>query len=91
MHFSLACISCAPPPPFPQLKVSSSAYSMHKVVQKGYIKKGFSKNSWKKGKLQNRHRARWAKGKTGIARARRAYSCTYMRLDQYIHIAIDGV
>ena len=27
---------------------------------------GFSKNSWNKVKLQNRYRARWAKGKTGI-------------------------
>ena len=36
------------------------------MVQKAIIKKGFSKNTWNKGKLQNRYRARWAKGKTGI-------------------------
>ena len=35
-------------------------------MQKAIIKKGFSKNSWNKVKLQNRYRARWAKGKTGI-------------------------
>ena len=35
-------------------------------MQKGIIKKGFSKNTWTKGKLQNWYMARWAKGKTGI-------------------------
>ena len=30
------------------------------------LKKGFSKNTWNKGELQNRYMARWAKGKTGI-------------------------
>ena len=35
-------------------------------MQKAIIKKGFSKNTWNKGKLQNRYRARWAKGETGL-------------------------
>ena len=34
--------------------------------QEGFIKKQFSKNSWNIGKMQNRYRAWWAKGKTGI-------------------------
>ena len=34
--------------------------------KKALAKKGFSKNTWNKGELQNRYRARWAKGKTGI-------------------------
>ena len=39
---------------------------IYRIVQKAIIKKGFSKNTWNKVKLQNRYRARWAKGKTGI-------------------------
>ena len=35
-------------------------------VQKAVINNGFSKNTWNKVKLQNRYRARWAKGKTDI-------------------------
>ena len=30
------------------------------------MQKGFSENPWNKCKLQNRYRARWAKGKTDI-------------------------
>ena len=33
---------------------------------KRHYQKGFSKNTWNKGKLHNRYRARWAKGKTDI-------------------------
>ena len=52
-------------------------YDWHRIVQKGFIKKGFSLfNTLNKGKLQNRYRARLSKGKTGIGldehRARRA-------------------
>ena len=32
---------------------------------KRLYEKGSSKNTWNKGKLRNRYRARWAKGKTG--------------------------
>ena len=39
-------------------------------IDTGSCKKALSKkdsqNTWNKGKLQNRYRARWAKGKTGI-------------------------
>ena len=45
-------------------------------MQKGFTKKGLSKNTWNKGKLQNRNRARWSKSKTGIG--------------LHIHEAIDG-
>ena len=47
-------------------------------MQKGIIKKGFSKNTWNKGKLQNRYRARWAMGKTGIG------------LDEHRAMRLDG-
>ena len=33
---------------------------------KRHYQKGFSKNTWNKGKLHNRYRAKWAKGKTDI-------------------------
>ena len=36
------------------------------LFKKALSKKDFPKNTWNKGKLQNRYRARWAKGKTGI-------------------------
>ena len=36
------------------------------LCKKALSKIGFFKNTWNKGKLQNRYRARWAKGKTGI-------------------------
>ena len=45
--------------------VYACAY-IYRIVQKAIIKKGFSKNTWNKVKLQNWYRARWAKGKTGI-------------------------
>ena len=46
--------------------VISKLHCTIRIVQKAVIKKGFSKNTWNKVKLQNRYRARWAKGKTGI-------------------------
>ena len=35
-------------------------------IDVGLCKKGSSKKTWNKGKLRNRYRARWAKGKTGM-------------------------
>ena len=52
-------------------------------MQEAIIKKGFSKNTWNKGKLQNRLRARWAKGKTDIGLDEYRAAHTYMRLDGY--------
>ena len=52
-------------------------------MQKGIIKKGSSKNTWNKGELQNRYRARLAKGKTGIGLDEHRATHTYMRLDRY--------
>ena len=47
-------------------------------MHNGFIKKESFINTWNKGKLRNRHRTRWAKGKTGARRA------------LYIHEAING-
>ena len=47
-------------------KTFKNGTRIERIVQKAIIKKGFSKNTWNKGKLQNRYRARWAKGKTDI-------------------------
>ena len=34
--------------------------------KKALSKNGFSKDTWNKGELQNRYKARWAKDKIGI-------------------------
>ena len=53
--------------PPPEIRYNETPlYILNRIVQKAIIKKGFSKNTWNKVKLQNRYRARWAKGKTGI-------------------------
>ena len=57
-----------------KIRVHKSHFKMVKgcTIDTGSCKKAlskferFSKNTWNKGKLQNRYRARWAKGKTGI-------------------------
>ena len=48
------------------MRLFQSIVILYRIMQKGLIKKGSSKNTWNKGELQNRYRARWAKGKTGI-------------------------
>ena len=36
------------------------------LCEKALSKKGSSKITWNKGRLQNKYRARWAKGKIGL-------------------------
>ena len=45
------------------------------------LSKTILQNTWYKGKLPNRYRAKWAKGETGIGLDK--HRATHMRLDEY--------